>query len=150
MATDRGPVGDHRRPALLAGGLVATAGVLDVLAYFGLRSADPYVDMTGGGMTVLHTTGWTRLHVLLGGLVVLTGLLIATGRVRAVLVGLGVVVVAAATDALFLPYDPIHATMALGLHVSAVVVLVRNRRLLVPAGRAGPGGPVTGPGRPAR
>ncbi|MFC4145258.1 hypothetical protein ACFO0M_03240 [Micromonospora mangrovi] len=139
MATDARPDderadGRRRRPALLAGVLVGTAGTLDVLGYLSQRSIDPYVDMTGGGMAVLNTTGWARLHVVVGALVVVTGLAIATGRVPLVLAGLAVVAAAVTTDVLFLPFDPMHGMLAVGLHVSAVVVLLRNRRLLTAPG----------------
>ncbi|MCI4065000.1 hypothetical protein MRQ36_21490 [Micromonospora sp. R77] len=152
MAADdeqAGGPGGRRRPALLAGGLVGLAGTLDVLTYLSLRSTEPFVDVTDGRVSVLHTTGWSRLHVGLGLLVVLTALVIATGRTRLVSVGLGVVAVAATVDVLFMPYDPWHGLVAVGLHASAAVILVRNWRvLLAPAGPSGAG--VSGPGRPDR
>ncbi|MFC0003973.1 DUF7144 family membrane protein [Micromonospora siamensis] len=135
---DGAPVGRFavpRRPALLAGALVATAGLADVLSYLGLETVNPYVVMTGQGMVELRTTGWTRAHLLAGVAVLLTGLLLATGRTWAVLAGLGVVTGAIALDAMFLPFDPLHGVLALGLHLGAVTILLRNRG--APARRPG-------------
>ena len=124
-------VATTRRPALLAGALVATAGLVDVLSALAVLTTEPYVVMTDEAIIHLHTSGWVSLHLVIGLSTVAAGLLIMLDRPWTAPVGLGAVLVGTAVDLVFIPYDPFRAMMAIGFEVAAVVVLARHGRLRI-------------------
>lgn len=121
-----GPAG---RPALLAGILIGTAGLIDVLAATGTLTAEPYVVMADDGMHHLHTSGWGAFHLMLGGLTTLTGALVVLDRAWTAPLAVVVLALSVAVDLLFLPFDPSRSLLGIGFEVAAVVVLARHGRL---------------------
>jgi hypothetical protein len=140
---------------LLAGGLLTTAGLLDVLSAKADTSGDPFVVATREGMYLVDITGWARLHVVVGTAVVLAGLAVVTGRRSTTPVALGCATAGAVVDLLLFPYAPIRTLLVVGLYVAAVRLLLRHRRAtragqLSAPHRPGPSSPDPPPWSPTR
>ncbi|MFI9640330.1 hypothetical protein ACIG87_09700 [Micromonospora sp. NPDC051925] len=133
------------RSLSLAGGLMAGAGGLDVLAGISdLGDGVAYVSLHADGLVFYDLTSWAWLHLATGVLLVATGLVIAIGRRRWVTTALVIGVAAVVVHLFFAPYRPIEALIVAGLALAAVRLVVRHRR----AGR--PDAPVRPAGRPSR
>ncbi|WP_346535698.1 hypothetical protein [Micromonospora sp. DPT] len=131
-------------PPLLAGTLLTTSGLVDLLSAWATTSVDPFVVQTGEGMYLVDITGWAWLHVAIGAAVMLAGLAAATGRRGTASVALGCAALSAAVDLLLFPYAPVPALLVLGLDAAVLRLLLRHRR----TGRAAGG--FSGAGRPGR
>ena len=150
------PTGGDR--PLLAGGLLAGAGLVDVISAWAYTAADPFVVETRQGVYRMDITGWAWLHVAIGVAVTLAGLLVLTGRRWTVPLAVGAAALAVAVDLLLLPYAPVRALLVVALDGAAVRLLLRGRRAAtvpVPARlsgprRPGPSSPDPPPGSPTR
>jgi hypothetical protein len=142
--------GGPGRP-LLAAGLLAGAGLVDVLSAWAYTARDQFTVETGQGVYQVDITGWAWLHVAVGAAVTLAGLLVLTGRRGAVPLAAGCATAAIGINLLFLPYAPIQALLVVALDLAAVRLLLRHRRAV--RGRTpAPPGPdrLSAPRRPGR
>lgn len=139
---------------LLAGGLLAGAGLVDVVSAYANTVGDPYVVQTARGMQLVDITGWAWLHVAVGALAMLGGLAVVTGRGGTVPAALVVAGLAVVVDLLLLPYAPIRALLVVALDGTAVRLLWRYHRAdaaraaLSAAGTPGRSAPGRPPGSP--
>ncbi|MFG2055169.1 hypothetical protein ACGFI9_14150 [Micromonospora sp. NPDC048930] len=132
---------------LLAAGLLAGAGLVDVVTAWAQTFPNRFVVETGQGMYAVDITAWAWLHVAVGVAVTLAGLLVVTGRRGTVPLALGCAVLAITADLLLFPYAPIRAVLVVGLDGAAIRLLLRHRRAVrwfSAARRPGP----SAPGRP--
>ncbi|MGN9914817.1 DUF7144 family membrane protein [Micromonospora palomenae] len=129
-------------PPLLAGALLTTSGLVDLLSSWANTTDDPFVVQTARGMYLVDITGWAWLHVAIGAAVTLAGLAAATGRRGTTAVALGCATVSAAVDLLLFPYAPVPALLVVGLDAAVLRLLLRHRR----TGRVTDG--LSGPRRP--
>ncbi|MFJ6196868.1 hypothetical protein [Micromonospora sp. NPDC092111] len=128
----------------LAGGLLAGAGLFDILAGIGDLGGNVYVSLHSEGLVVYDITGWVWVHVTTGVLLMATGLPVALGRRRWGPVALVAGAVAVVVHLLFAPYHPVDALIVVGLVLAAVRLVVRHRR------GSRPDEPVSPAGRPSR
>ncbi|MFF5175845.1 hypothetical protein ACFY3U_24925 [Micromonospora sp. NPDC000089] len=135
-----------RRP-LLAGGLLAGAGLMDLLSAWANTLGDPYLVETARGPTVVDITGWAWLHAAVAALVLAASLVVAAGRRGAVPLGLAAAGLSAAIDLLLFPFAPIRAVLVLGFTAAAARLLLRHRRATAAHARAAA---VSVPGRSDR
>ncbi|MGN9809831.1 DUF7144 family membrane protein [Micromonospora sp. BQ11] len=121
------PPAGTRRP-LLAAGLLAGAGLLDLLGALADAGRDSFALITRRGVYELDITIWAWSHAGVSAATVLAALLVLTGRRWAVLVGLVAAAVAITTDLLIFPFAPWRAALTLGLNIAAVRLLLQYRR----------------------
>lgn len=125
-AADVGTVGSGQRPPRLAGALLAGSGLVDVLAAYANTRLDPFVVLTRHGFAPIDITGWAWLHVAIGALVMIAGVLVLTRRPAAIRFAVSCAVLAIAVDLLLFPYAPIRALLVVGLNGAAIRLLVRR------------------------
>ncbi|SCL22446.1 hypothetical protein GA0070624_2531 [Micromonospora rhizosphaerae] len=129
-----GEVAVHgRRRPLLAGGLLAGSGLVDVITAYANTMGDPFVVVTRQSAYRVDITGWAWLHVAIGAAVMVAGLLVFTGRRATVRFAIAAAVLAIAADLLLFPYAPIRSVLVVGLNGAAIRLLVR--RGAAPPGR---------------
>lgn len=116
-----------RRP-VLAGSLLVTAGLLDIVTDPITASTDPYVVLTDQGFYLLDVRGWMWFDLVIAAATTLTGLLVLANRRWTTLIGIGCAGLAVVIDGLLIPFVPLRATLAIGLGVAAIWMLVRHRR----------------------
>ncbi|MEV0805042.1 hypothetical protein [Micromonospora sp. NPDC050200] len=127
MRHDEAHMRDRQR--MLAGVLLAGAGVLDAVAGVTDLDDDPYVVITQEGLYHLDLTGWLWAHVVTGVLMVLGGgILLIVGRRWSIRFVWAVAVVGIALQVSLLPFQPVWALMVIGLLMAALVLLRRCRR----------------------
>ncbi|MDZ5443272.1 hypothetical protein U2F26_11075 [Micromonospora sp. 4G57] len=148
-AGDSGAAGAGR--PLLASGLLAGAGLVDVLSVWPYTARNLFTVETGQGVYQVDITGWAWLHVAVGAAVTLAGLLALSGRRGTVPLAVCSATAAIGIDLLFLPYAPIQAVLVVALDLAAVRLLLRHRRA-VPGRTPAPPGPdrLSAPRRPGR
>ena len=143
-------------PPLLAGTLLTTSGLVDLLSAWANTTVDSFVVQTGRGMYLVDITGWAWLHVAIGAAVALAGLAAATGRRGTTSVALGCATLSAAVDLLLFPYAPVPALLVVGLDAAVLWLLLRHRRVGRATGgfsgarRSGPSLPDPPPWSPTR
>ncbi|MGC5017623.1 DUF7144 family membrane protein [Micromonospora sp. DT47] len=142
---------------LLAGGLLAGGGLIDVISAWARTRDDPFAVETGQGVYRIDITAWAWLHVAVGVVVAVAGLLAATGRRGTVPVAVGCAALAVALDLLLFPYAPVRALLVVALDGAAARLLVRHRWAaagapapLSAARRPGRSSPDPPPGSPTR
>ncbi|MBM0237894.1 hypothetical protein JNW88_13375 [Micromonospora sp. ATA32] len=148
-AGDSGAAGAGR--PLLASGLLAGAGLVDVLSAWAYTARNQFTVETGQGVYQVDITGWAWLHVAVSAAVTLAGLLVLTGRRGTVPLALCCATVAIGINLLLLPYAPIQAVLAVAVYGAAVRLLLRYRRAAL-ARLPAPAGPdrLSVPRRPGR
>src|SRR4051795_6739993 len=92
---------------VLAGGLLVAAGLVDVLAAYGMLRSRVFVVLIEGGIHQVDLTFWAWLQLTIAAAVTLAGLGAVIGRRGAATVAIGCAAVAIAVDLLMLPYAPI-------------------------------------------
>lgn len=122
--------GGSRRPYVFAGLLLAVAGLLDVAGGIPMVNSNSFVVMDEGVPYLLDVTGFAWLHVAAGAVTAVAGLVLLARRRWTAALAAVMVVSSAAVDVLVLPYEPLRALLALGVHVAVVWFLVHNRLLL--------------------
>ncbi|WP_406036637.1 hypothetical protein OG799_19495 [Micromonospora sp. NBC_00898] len=113
---------------LLAAGLLAGAGLVDVLAAWAHTTRDAFAVETAQGVYLVDITGWAWLHVAIGAAVTVAGLLTLTGRRGTVPLAISCAVPAILVDLLLVPYAPIRSVLVVALDGAAVRLLLRYRR----------------------
>ncbi|WP_319460614.1 hypothetical protein [Micromonospora sp. RTP1Z1] len=115
-----------RRP-VLAGLLLAGAGLFDGLSGLGGLDHDPYVLFTRSGLYHLDLTGWMWAHLVTGVVMVAGGMLAFSGRRWPVRLAGAAAVVGLVFHLLVFAYEPIWALMVIGLAVAALRLLWQCR-----------------------
>ncbi|MFU8875314.1 hypothetical protein [Micromonospora sp. SL4-19] len=134
------------RQRMLAGVLLAGAGLFDAISGVTDLSNDQYVVFTPEGIyhvDVVDVTGWMWAHMATGALMVLGGILLVSGRRWSIRFAAAVAVGGIGLHLILLPFHPVWAVLVIGLAVATLVLLVRCRR-------GTPRGEVNPTGRPFR
>ncbi|MGC5020705.1 DUF7144 family membrane protein [Micromonospora sp. DT47] len=116
-----------RRP-LLAAGLLAGSGLVNVVASYAITVADSFMVVTRGGVYEVDITGWAWLHVAFGAAVTIAGLLVVTGRRWTARVAIVCAVLTIGIDVLVFPFAPFRAVLVVALSGSAIRLLIRHHR----------------------
>ncbi|MEV0153370.1 hypothetical protein AB0H57_06455 [Micromonospora sp. NPDC050686] len=122
----------RKRRLMLAGLLLAGAGLFDALAATDDFHGDPYVVVTSEGVFHLDVTGWVWAHLVTAALVLTAGLLLFTGRHWALRLAAAAAVANIALHVVVLPYRPLWALMVIGLAVGALRLLWHCRSRAAP------------------
>lgn len=70
-----------------------------------------------------NTTGWGWIHLILGGIIAVTGFLLYTGATWARAVGIALATISAISQFFFLPYYPIWSLLIIALDVFVIWAL---------------------------
>ncbi|MFY1705218.1 DUF7144 family membrane protein [Micromonospora sp. WMMA1923] len=134
----------RERPLLLAGILLGTAALFDVLIAIDDLGTDRYVSLTEQGLVRHDVTGWAWLHLAVGVLLGVAGLVAPLGRVWSTRLGLAAATLGIGVHLVIGPFHPVQALITAGLAVAAARLLLRHGRWRRRAER------VSSVGRPSR
>jgi len=129
VATERTPA-DEASPwatgfAIFASMLMIMLGVLHAIMGFVALFNDEFYVRVRNYTFDLDTTGWGWIHLILGIVVAFAGFAILSGQVWARAVGIGLAVLSAINNFLWLPYSPVWSFIAIGLAVLVIWALSR-------------------------
>jgi hypothetical protein len=110
---------------VFAATMMVLLGALHVLQGISLLAKDNvFVIQSSNNYTyAINRTGWGWVHIIGGGLVVLTGAALFTSATWAKIVGIGLVVLSAVANFLFLPFYPVWSIVLIGIDVFAIWAL---------------------------
>ncbi|GLW66233.1 hypothetical protein Arub01_44770 [Actinomadura rubrobrunea] len=125
---------------LFAGILLITVGIFQLIAGIAALAEHRFYAVTASYAFSVDVTAWGWIHIGLGLLLVLTGWGIMTGRLWARIVGVGMAVLSAVANFLFIPYYPVWSVLIIALDVFVIWALcVYGQREAMRLGmRAGP------------
>ncbi|MFD6419013.1 hypothetical protein [Streptomyces sp. NPDC060194] len=113
--------------AMFAGALLILEGVLGVLnGIVGIAKDDVYANI-GDYTFEFNLTTWGWIHLVIGVLLILTGVGIVKGNAAARGVGVGLAMLAVVANFLWLPYQPIWAVVMIGIGIFVIWALLTDR-----------------------
>jgi hypothetical protein len=126
--------GSPAKNAWAIGGTVFAAtmmimiGVFQILMGISAIANDSFLVVRGDYVYNVDTTAWGWIHLVLGALVLLTGISLFTGATWAKVAGIVLVVLAAVDNFLFIPYYPIWSLLLIAMDVFVVWALAHSLR----------------------
>ncbi len=132
MSTVTTRSGSSAKSAWAAGGTVFAAtmmvliGIFQILMGLSAISRDSFIIQRGDYFFNINTRPWGWIHLVLGALVVLTGIGLFTGATWAKVVGIALVGLSAIDNFLFLPYYPIWSIVLIGLDAFVIWALATS------------------------
>ncbi|GAA4057415.1 MULTISPECIES: DUF7144 family membrane protein [Actinomadura] len=125
---------------LFAGILLITVGIFQLVAGIAALVRREFFVVTANYAFSVNVTAWGWIHIVIGILLILTGWGIMAGRLLARIVGVGMAVISAVANFLFLPYYPAWSMLMIALDVFVIWALcVYGQREAIRMGmRSGP------------
>ncbi|MFC9605471.1 hypothetical protein ACFTTN_18620 [Streptomyces niveus] len=141
MAQSASPSGAHHTPsrgghgshtwatggAMFAGVLLFVDGILAVLNGVVSIARDNVYTLNGSYTYQFTLTSWGWIHLVVGVLLVLTGLGIMSGAPWARVIGVGMASVSIVANFMWLPYQPVWAVIAIAIGVFVIWSLLTDR-----------------------
>lgn len=141
MAQTATPSGAHQTPGrkahggsawatggvMFAGVLLFVDGVLAVLNGVVSLARDNVYTLNGTYTYQFTLTSWGWIHLVVGALLVLTGLGIMSGASWARVVGVGMAAISVVANFMWLPYQPVWAVIAIAIGVFVIWSLLTDR-----------------------
>ncbi|WP_381791077.1 hypothetical protein [Streptomyces niveus] len=141
MAQTASPSGAHHTPsrgghgghtwatggAMFAGVLLFVDGVLAVLNGVVSIARDNVYTLNGSYTYQFTLTSWGWIHLVVGALLVLTGLGIMSSAPWARMLGVGMAAVSIVANFMWLPYQPVWAVVAIAIGVFVIWSLLTDR-----------------------
>lgn len=141
MAQTASPSGAHHTPsrkahggstwatggAMFAGVLLFVDGVLGVLNGVVALARDNVFTLNGSYTYQFTLTSWGWIHLVVGAVLVLTGLGIISGASWARVLGVGMAAVSIVANFMWLPYQPVWAVIAIAIGVFVIWSLLTDR-----------------------
>jgi hypothetical protein len=129
QVTAQEPVGTPSAsgPGVFAGTMMVVAGIWHGLIGFAGLVHDTLFVRVDGYVYTFDITGWGWVHLLLGAVVVVVGLMVRRGMPWAPLSGLVLVGTSMVVNFLFLPYQPAWSVLVIGLDIAIIVGLVMDK-----------------------
>jgi hypothetical protein len=131
-ADDRHATADRRSAdadlAVFAGIMMVVAGLYHALTGIAALFRDQVHVETPGYTYELDLTGWGWTHLLLGALVLATGVAVLRGTSWGPVVGIVLVSLSLLANFLFLPTHPVWSLLIIGLDVTVILGLTAGRR----------------------
>ncbi|HEY1095305.1 MAG TPA: hypothetical protein VGE61_11435 [Glycomyces sp.] len=118
--TDEGRLAWATTGAVLAGSLMLTVGLFQLVEGIAAIARDELFVSVTDYTFAIDTSGWGWIHVVLGALVALVGVFVLMGRSWAYGAGIGLAVVSALNQFFFLPYFPWWAALIIALDVFVI------------------------------
>jgi hypothetical protein len=112
---------------IFAASMMIMLGIWQVFIGIAAIAGDDFFVIQEGYVYNLDTTAWGWIHVVLGAVVVLTGLFLFSGAAWARAVGILLAALAVVNNFLFLPYYPVWSIMVIALAVFVIWALATVR-----------------------
>jgi hypothetical protein len=131
-STDYAPAGHRARSSWAAGGIIFAAvlmmmaGSFQALAGLVALFQDSFYASTANYVFELDVTSWGWIHLLVGGLLVIAGLGVLSGNVAARIVGIGLAVLSAIANFLFIPHYPFWSLAIIAVDIYVIWALVAH------------------------
>ena len=109
--------------AVIAGSLMITVGLFQLFEGIAAIARDELFVSVTDYTFAIDTTGWGWIHLVLGVLVALVGVFVLAGRSWAYGAGIGLAIVSALNQFLFLPYYPLWALLIIAFDVFVIWAL---------------------------
>lgn len=130
--------GGSRQPASRAGGwvtggitfagvLMVCSGILAVLQGIAAIAGDDIYFRVGGYVYKMNLTGWGTIHIIVGALVLLTGIGLLMDMAWARFAGLFLVSLSLIAQFLFLPYQPVWSFIMMAIDVFVIWALASRQ-----------------------
>ena len=116
--------------ALFAGVLMVISGATDILQGVVALNNDAFLNGVTGYAYAFDISSWGYIHVILGGLIALTGLGILMRSQIARFVGIGLAAINLVGQFMYLPYQPIWAVVGIALSAFAIWALTTQNRMV--------------------
>lgn len=132
MSTVTTRSGSPAKSAWAAGGTIFAAtmmvliGIFQILMGLSAISRDSFIVQRGDYFFNINTRPWGWIHLVLGALILLTGIGLFTGATWAKVVGIGLVGLSAIDNFLFLPYYPVWSILLIGLDAFVIWALAHS------------------------
>ncbi|MFD3483231.1 hypothetical protein [Streptomyces sp. NPDC058665] len=141
MAQTASPSGAHQTPhrrshggaswatggAMFAGVLLFVDGVLSVLNGVVAVARDNVFTLSGSYTYQFTLTSWGVIHLVVGTLLILTGLGIVRRAPWARVIGVGMAAVSVVANFMWLPYQPVWAVVTIAIGVFVIWSLLTDR-----------------------
>ncbi|GAA2770676.1 hypothetical protein GCM10010521_54870 [Streptomyces rameus] len=111
----------------LAGVLMVCSGILALLQGIAAVAGDDVYFRIGAYIYKISLTGWGTIHIIIGALVLLTGVGLLMGMAWARFAGLFLVALSLITQFLFLPYAPVWSLFLMALDVFVIWALASRQ-----------------------
>ncbi|QTE02034.1 DUF7144 family membrane protein [Streptomyces cyanogenus] len=110
-----------------AGVLMLCGGVLSVLQGIAAVAGDDVYFRLGAYVYKMNLTGWGVIHIILGALVLLTGIGLLMDMAWARIAGLVIVALSLVAQFLFLPYQPVWSFVMMAIDVFVIWALATRQ-----------------------
>ncbi|GAA3150658.1 hypothetical protein GCM10017687_80330 [Streptomyces echinatus] len=110
-----------------AGVLMVCGGVLGILQGIAAVAGDDVYFRIGAYIYKMSLTGWGTLHIILGALVLLTGVGLLMDMAWARIVGLFLVALSLIAQFLFLPYAPVWSLVLMAIDIFVIWALATRQ-----------------------
>jgi hypothetical protein len=109
--------------ATFAGCMMIMVGVWQVLTGIAAIARDGFFVVNDGYLYQFDTTAWGWIHLVIGALALIAGFFIFTGATWARAVGIGLAVISATAQFLWLPYQPLWSLLLIAIDVFVIWAL---------------------------
>jgi hypothetical protein len=117
--------------ALFAAVILITVGCFQVIAGIAAIAEDDVIVRTQNYVLELDVTTWGWIHLVLGAVLILSGLGIMSGNVLARTVGVFVAALSAIANFAFIPYQPVWSISILAVNIAVIWALTAHGRDVV-------------------
>ena len=117
--------------ALFAAVVLITVGCFQVIAGISAIAKDDVIVKTPNYIFDLDVTQWGWVHLILGAILILSGLGIMTGNVLARTVGVFVAALSAIANFAFIPYYPVWSIAIIAIDIAVIWALTAHGRDVV-------------------
>jgi hypothetical protein len=106
--------------AIFAAVIMMIVGVFHVIAGLTAVIKDKFFVVTPNYLLTFNVSGWGWIHLIMGGVLVIAGFFVLSGRLWARAIGILVAALSAIANFLFIPYYPFWALLMIGLDVFVI------------------------------
>lgn len=112
---------------VFAATIMLTLGIWQIIVGIAAIAEDDFFVVAPNYTYEIDTTAWGWIHLALGAVVAVTGFFLFTGAAWARVVGIGLAILSAIANFLFLPYYPLWALLVIALDVFVIWALATAR-----------------------
>ena len=129
QVTKQEPIGTPSAsgPGVFAGTMMVVAGIWHGLIGFAGLVHDTLIVRVDGYLYSFDLTAWGWVHLLLGLVVAVVGVMVRRGLPWARLSGLVLVATSLLVNFLFIPHHPVWSVLVIGLDIAIIIALVMDR-----------------------
>jgi hypothetical protein len=117
--------------ALFAAVVMITVGCFQVISGIAAIAEDEFIVKTPNYILSLDVTQWGWIHLLIGVILILSGLGVMTGNVLARTVGVFIAALSAIANFAFIPYYPLWSIAIIAVDIAVIWALTAHGRDVV-------------------